>query len=97
MCGEYQPRSVRWFEIGSESEDICGRGNAPWNTIALDASQVLPNAKTQQTIFDKLLAGETVEGFLIHALRPDQHLVSQGFIIEMTIGLSLGENMPGGN
>ena len=63
-----QSRSARWFEIRPESEDLVRWRNTPGDAITHNAGQVLTNAETQEPIFGELLAGEAVEGFLIHAL-----------------------------
>ena len=65
---ENQPSLARRFEIGPECQDFLGRSDAPGDAIALDASKFLTYSQAQQSKFDELLAGEAMEGFLIHAL-----------------------------
>ena len=46
----YQPPSVRRFKIGVQLEQFVGGRNAPGNSLALDASQVLADPQTEQAI-----------------------------------------------
>ena len=89
--------SAGWFEIRPQLEHFIGGGNPPGNALAFDAGQVLPHPQPEQTIFDELLAGETAQSLLIHALGPNHHFVGDGLSIGPAIRLSLGQDMPGGN
>ena len=71
-----------------------GRGDASGFAVANDASEMQANAKAKQAIFDKLLASEATESGFVHALRPDHHFVSDGFVIGASIGFPLGKDMP---
>ena len=39
--------------------------------MALNAGEILTSAQAQEPIFDKLLPGQAIESFGVHALRPD--------------------------
>lgn len=87
-------RSSVW---GGETwdQDFAGWGNTSGLAITDNAGQVLTNAEAEQTVFDELLTGQAAQGVLIHALRPNEHLVGDGFGVGAAIGLALGEDMPG--
>jgi len=57
IFGKSSLGSVWWSEIRSELEYFVRRCNPTRDTTALDAGQVLPNAQTQKSILDELLAG----------------------------------------
>lgn len=89
-----QPSLARRFEIGSEGEDFFRRSDTSGDTITDDAGEIMADTKTQEPILGKLLTSETVERFLIHTLRPDEHFVSDGFGVEVAIRFTFGEHLP---
>ena len=54
----------------------------------------MTDAQAQQSIFGELLAGHTLERSFIHALRPNQHLVGEDFVVEVAVRFVLGEDVP---
>lgn len=97
---EYVPRGGELFgrsQIRFESKDFSGRSEAPGYAIADDASNILTDSKAQETVLGKLLTGHALESILIHALGLGDHLVSNGLIIEVVVGHTVGEDVPDRN
>ena len=57
----------------------------------------MTDAESEEAIFDELLTGHAVESLGVHALRLNNHLVSEGVFIGMAIRFTMGENVPDGN
>ncbi len=87
----------RWSQFRFDGEDFIGRSDASREAIAHNACEMGTFAEAQEAILDELLAGHTSESVLVHALRPDQHFISQVFLGRMEMGFTLGEHMPNGN
>ena len=57
----------------------------------------MANTQAEEPVFDKLLAGHAPKSCFVHALRPSDHLVGDGFVIEVAIRFTMGEHMPNGD
>lgn len=75
-------------------EDFLRGSTALGIAMVMDAGDVLSNARVQKSIFGELLMGHALESLFIHALRPGEHIVSNGLFVEVAIGFLIAEDVP---
>lgn len=83
------------IKLTQKRDDFVSGGDTSGFAIAFDASEMLANTETKQTIFYELLASEPTESNIVHTLRPDHHFVGDGFLVSAVIGFTFGKDVPG--